>query len=199
MVRLTADVVSTSPQFLNPLREREIDLRGCKIPAIENLGATADQFDVIDLTDNDIRKVENFPLLRRLKRVFVANNRITRIASGLESSIAGLDTLILTNNQVCRCLLFFSFSFLVSSAPFFADDSCIQITSFAQVKNLSTLPALRTLSLVDNPIVRKPHYRAYVVHTLPHLRILDFRRIRPAVRLWFKRACVSTHPWLASC
>jgi hypothetical protein len=28
MVKLTADLVSASPQFTNPLKEREIDLRG---------------------------------------------------------------------------------------------------------------------------------------------------------------------------
>ena len=40
MVKLTADVIEQSPQYTNPLRDREIDLRGCKISVIENLGAT---------------------------------------------------------------------------------------------------------------------------------------------------------------
>ncbi len=47
-----------APQFTNPLREREIKLRAFKIPAVENLGATQDQFDTIDLSDNEIRKLE---------------------------------------------------------------------------------------------------------------------------------------------
>lgn len=59
--RLTADLIAQSPQYLNPLREREVDLRGLcahlraavhlltmarsspegnKISVIENLGAT---------------------------------------------------------------------------------------------------------------------------------------------------------------
>jgi len=39
MPRLTAELVAGSPQFMNPLKERELDLRGNSIPAIENLGA----------------------------------------------------------------------------------------------------------------------------------------------------------------
>ena len=57
-MRITPDLVAACPQFTNPLREREIKLRACKIPAIENLGATQDQFDTIDLSDNEIRKLE---------------------------------------------------------------------------------------------------------------------------------------------
>lgn len=40
MVKLTADLIEESPQYTNPLREREIDLRGNKLSVIENLGAT---------------------------------------------------------------------------------------------------------------------------------------------------------------
>lgn len=49
---------------------------GNKIGAIENLGATLDQFDAIDFSDNDIRKLDGFPLLKRLKTVYLSNNRI---------------------------------------------------------------------------------------------------------------------------
>jgi len=39
-MKITADLVSRAGQFLNALKERELDLRGYKIPAIENLGTT---------------------------------------------------------------------------------------------------------------------------------------------------------------
>ena len=35
-----------------------------------------DQFDTIDLSDNEIRKVDGFPLLRRLKNLLLNNNRV---------------------------------------------------------------------------------------------------------------------------
>lgn len=38
--------------------------------------ALQDQFDTIDFTDNDIRKLDKFPLLKRLKHVLLSNNRI---------------------------------------------------------------------------------------------------------------------------
>ena len=57
-MRITPDLVAQSPQFTNPLMDREIKLRAYKIPAIENLGATQDQFDTVDLSDNEIRKLE---------------------------------------------------------------------------------------------------------------------------------------------
>lgn len=38
-----------------------------------------DQFDTIDLSDNEIVKLENFPYISRLGTLLVNNNRITRI------------------------------------------------------------------------------------------------------------------------
>ena len=47
---LSANLISRSPAFLSPLKDRELDLRGNKIAVIENLAATQDQFDSIDLS-----------------------------------------------------------------------------------------------------------------------------------------------------
>ena len=43
---------------------------------IENLGATLDQFDSIDLSDNDIRKLDGFPFLKRLRTLILNHNPI---------------------------------------------------------------------------------------------------------------------------
>ena len=81
-----------------------------------------DQFDTIDLSDNEIKKLEGFPLLRRLKSILASNNKIwwakecfspkisdycffcclfcSRIAEGLEQSLPQLETLVLTNNNL---------------------------------------------------------------------------------------------------
>ena len=42
-MKLTPDLIEESCQFVNPLKERELDLRGNKIQVIENLAATYDQ------------------------------------------------------------------------------------------------------------------------------------------------------------
>lgn len=35
-----------------------------------------------------------------------------------------------------------------------------------------------TLSLVGNPVTTRPHYRAYLIHKLPLLRVLDFKKVK---------------------
>ncbi|XP_076371378.1 U2 small nuclear ribonucleoprotein A'-like isoform X2 [Tachypleus tridentatus] len=113
MVKLTPELIELSAQYVNPVRDRELNLRGYKIPVIENLGATLDQFDTIDLSDNDIRKIDGFPLLRRLK------------------------TLLISNNRIC---------------------------------------------LLRNPVATKKYYRLYLIHKLPQLRLIDFRKVKQKER-----------------
>jgi len=151
MPRLSADIVLRAPSRINPLRQRELDLRGNKIPAIENLGACQDQFDAIDFSDNEIGKLENFPLLNRIRSLTYNNNHITKIAPNLSESLPNLDTLILTNNR---------------------------IVNLADLDPLSDLSTLRNLSLIDNVVSKKPNYRLYAINKLPDLRILDFKKIK---------------------
>eukprot|EP01120_Amphizonella_sp_Union-15-10_P010511 TRINITY_DN4214_c0_g2_i1.p1 TRINITY_DN4214_c0_g2~~TRINITY_DN4214_c0_g2_i1.p1 ORF type:complete len:240 (+),score=39.73 TRINITY_DN4214_c0_g2_i1:138-857(+) len=151
MPRLTAELIWSSPAFINPLKERELDLRGNKIPQIENLGATEDQNDVIDLSDNEITKLENFPLLKRLASLFLNNNKICKIEDHLEKVLPFLETLVLTNNK---------------------------IVNLSDLDPLSNFKSLSFLSLVNNPVTRKPHYRLYLIHKIPSLRVLDFNKVK---------------------
>ena len=82
MVKCTPDLIECAGQYINPIRDRELDLRGYKIPVIENLGSTLDQFDTIDFSDNEIRKLDGFPFLSRVKTLLMNNNRIVRISEG---------------------------------------------------------------------------------------------------------------------
>jgi len=155
-MRLTADLILRSPSYFNPIKEREIDLRGNKISVIENLGATQDQYDCIDLSDNEISKLENFPLLNRLRTLFLNTNRISKIAPNLGESLLNLETLILNNNK---------------------------LTNLSDIDTLAHLPSLRRLSLLDNLITKKQQYRLYIIHKLPHLKLLDFRKIKQKERI----------------
>lgn len=151
MPRLSADIVVRAPHRINPVRERELDLRGNKLPAIENLGATQDQFDAIDLSDNEIGKLENFPLLTRLRTLIINNNHITKIAPNLSESLPNIESLILTNNR---------------------------IVNLPDLDPLADLATLRTLSVLENVVSKKPNYRLYIITKLPDLRILDFRKVK---------------------
>jgi U2 small nuclear ribonucleoprotein A' len=153
--RLTADLISRSPQGLNACGEYELDVRGHKIGAVENLGATQNQFDAIDLSDNEIVRLEGFPVLPRLHTLTLCNNRIARVAPGLQDALPALATLTLTNNRV---------------------------TSFGDVDALAGLKRLKRLSLLGNPVSQREDYRLYVAHVLPSVAILDFRKVKQAER-----------------
>lgn len=156
MVRLTADLVVRSPQCLNPLKERELILRGNKIPAIENLAVTMDGFDAIDLSDNEVRRLDNFPRMKRLSALFINNNHLVRIGSELGEALPNLQTLMLTGNK---------------------------LQNLFDLEPLSKLTKLTMLSLLGNPVVRQPHYRLFVISTIPSLKILDFRKIKAKDRI----------------
>ncbi|EEF50164.1 U2 small nuclear ribonucleoprotein A' [Ricinus communis] len=156
MVRLTADLIWKSPHFFNAIKERELDLRGNKIPVIENLGATEDQFDTIDLSDNEIVKLENMPYLTRLGTLLINNNRITRINPNIGEFLPKLHTLVLTNNR---------------------------LVNLVEIDPLASLPKLQFLSLLDNSITKKPNYRLYIIHKLKSLRVLDFKKVKSKERM----------------
>ena len=151
MVKLTVDLIQGAAQYINPVRERELDLRGYKIPVVENLGATLDQFDTIDFSDNEIRRLDNFPLLSRLKSLHFNNNRIVRIGDSLHESLPKLDTLILTNNN---------------------------LQDLADIEALSKCSNITMLSFLHNPVAANPNYRSFVIHKFPMLRVLDFRKVK---------------------
>ncbi|KAL5534639.1 hypothetical protein ACEPAG_1102 [Sanghuangporus baumii] len=154
-MKLTPELINASSSALNPVKERQLDLRGHKIPAIENLGVTKDQHDAIDFTDNSIVALANFPLLRRLRTFLLANNRISSISPGLHLSVPNLTLLVLTNNS---------------------------ISELGDLEPLRELKSLQYLSLLGNPVKDKKWYREWIIFRIPSLRVLDFQRIRDKER-----------------
>ncbi|KIW60833.1 hypothetical protein PV05_01019 [Exophiala xenobiotica] len=153
-MRLTADLINNSLSYINPLKERELDLRGHKIPTIENLGVAGPQ-DAIDFTDNDIATISNFPLSPRLNTLLFARNRIQGVDKRIAEQLPNLTTLVLTSNHV---------------------------KELADLEGLSLCGKLTHLSLLENPVTRKEHYRSYLIWTIPSLRFLDFQKVRDAER-----------------
>ncbi|TPX33671.1 hypothetical protein SeMB42_g07438 [Synchytrium endobioticum] len=150
MVKLDYNVLSIATSARNPVGDWELDLRGLRIPRIENLAITRDQHDSIDLTDNDIRRLENLPCFIRLKHLHLSNNRITRIEPGLAKQLPNLTSLVLSNNQ---------------------------ISDLGDLDALIGCKKLEFLSLLENPVMSKKHYRLYIIHKLPSIRVLDFRHV----------------------
>ncbi|KAJ4000297.1 leucine-rich repeat-domain-containing protein [Lentinula boryana] len=154
-MKLTPELLAQAPSALNPTKERQLDLRGYKIPAIENLGVTRDQQDAIDLTDNSITVLGNLPLLKRLRTLFIANNRILSISPSIHLSVPNLTTLVLTNNNIAE---------------------------LGDLEPLKELKNLKYLCLLGNPVREKKWYREWLAWRIPGLRVLDFQRIRDKER-----------------
>ncbi len=111
------------------------------------------------------------------------NNKIARIQENLNESIPNLSVLLMTNNNIAnltdidalKCLEHLDILFFFLSHLFY----------FFVLHMLMLLDHSRhvhTLSLIGNPVTRKAYYREYVIHTLPHMRVLDFKKIRPVER-----------------
>ncbi|EED22963.1 small nuclear ribonucleoprotein U2, A' [Talaromyces stipitatus ATCC 10500] len=153
-MRLTVELINNSLSYINPLKERELDLRGHKIPSIENLGIAKDQ-DAIDFTDNDISSLANFPHFPRLRTLLLARNRVNHIQPSLASSIPNLENLVLTANNLAE---------------------------LADLDPLRNFARLTHVVLMENPVMRKEHYRYWVIWRNPHIRFLDYQKVKDAER-----------------
>ncbi|CAN0407658.1 unnamed protein product, partial [Ectocarpus sp. 12 AP-2014] len=149
-MRLTADIIMHARASINPCDERELDLRGYKIPMIENLGVTQDQFDAMDFSDNEIKKLDNFPRYKRLSSLLLCNNHVSKISEDLGTALPNLSCLILTNNK---------------------------LSTLAELKGLGTCTKLTMLSLLHNEVVNKQYYRLYMINLIPSLKQLDFQKV----------------------
>jgi len=104
--------------------------------------------------------------MKRLKNLICANNRIQKIEPELSKYIPHLQTLVLTNNQ---------------------------ISELGDLDALESMKELHTLSLMDNPVLGKKHYRLYVIARCPALRYLDFKKVGDKVRRMFFSGCLPSN------
>lgn len=59
------------------------------------------------------------------------------------------------------------------------------IQELGDIDPLATLPNLKMLSLLQNPVAHQQHYRSYVIYKLPQLKVLDFKKIKLKVSSLF--------------
>lgn len=114
-----------------------------------------DQHDSIDFTDNSISVLGNLPLVRRLRTLHLGNNRVMSISPNLHLSCPGLNTLVLTNNNIGQ---------------------------LGDLEPLRELRYLQYLSLIGNPVREQRYYREWLIFRCKSLRVLDFQRIRDKER-----------------
>ena len=163
-MRLSPELIEqTAEQRVDPNQDRSLILRGYRIGEMENLGITKNQYACIDLSDNEITKIENIPNLTRLRTLLLASNVISLIARDAFDGVTELTSLVLSNNRISK---------LSTLLP------------------LQQLINLERLSLVDNPVTKVKHYRQFIIHMMNYstkLRYIDFQRVTDAERNESKR------------
>ena len=104
---------------------------------------------MIDFSDNEIKRLDNFPKMIRLTSIIANNNYVSRIGTFAEN-VPNVTCLVLTNNR---------------------------ILTLGEVDNIALFKKLVHLSLLENPVNVKQHYRHYVIHSIPSLKTLDYKKI----------------------
>jgi len=110
---------------------------------------------VIDFSDNDIKRLDNFPVMNRLSALLLHNNSVSRVSAVLGANLPKLNAIMLTNNK---------------------------IANISEIDHLSSVAKLESLCLLDNPIVNKSHYRVYAIYKIPTLKWLDFKKVTQTER-----------------
>lgn len=70
----------------------------------------------------------------------------------------------------------------VAACFWYACDALLSLPCVQDLDPLSTLPRLKYLSLMDNPVTKQPQYRLYVIARCKKLKMLDFRKVKQKVR-----------------
>lgn len=89
-------------------------------------------------------------MMSRLSALLVNNNNISKLGSTIGDNLPSLTALILTNNKVSH---------------------------LSEVDKLAKCKKLEILSLLENPVALKQHYRLFIIHRIPSLKCLDYRKV----------------------
>lgn len=95
--------------------------------------------------------------MKRLTTLIFHNNRVSRIDEKIGQFLPNLEWLLLNNNR---------------------------LSDLKDIEPLRACKKLTHLSLLDNPLALEKNYRLFVIHRLPTLRMLDFKKIKLKVRIF---------------
>lgn len=222
-MRLTPEHVKAAVIRVNPVGDREINLRGIGIRQLDEAAfshlittssATAssagastskkqqawralcdEEVDAMDLSDNLLATVDSFPTMRRLHTLILHRNLpLLRISPNLATRLPSLHTVVASG-----C----GFTALASLAPL-ASCRNLERLNFSQCpvstdanrtpynckEILSTTPHSFTDALLAEVSAMEPSvvYRLYLIAICsPHLKLVDFNRVKDAEREKAKR------------
>jgi len=123
------------------------------------------------MSSNSIQKIEGLAGMDALQILSLGRNAIKKI-EGLNEVCDTLEQLWISYNQIGS---FSGIEKLVNLTVFYASNN--KIDKWAEVERLQTLPKLREINLVNNPIYQKAdaegNWRIEVIKRLDKLKVLD--------------------------
>ncbi|OWB80479.1 hypothetical protein B5S32_g4760 [[Candida] boidinii] len=167
-MKLTPTLILDAPTYMNPVGERTLSLRSLEIQVIENLGVTNDMFEVIDLTDNEIRILNGLPNLVKLKTLLLGRNSIQIMQLNHTHNINNKNN----NNNNSHTLTNLKTLSLIEN----------NLKNLHDLIGLRNFKNLENLYLNHNPVTNLKNYRLFVIWLLPNLKILDFNKIKEKER-----------------
>lgn len=170
-MRLTLDMVRRAPQFTNTLRQREIDLRGLGLTVLDErpLLMLNDSFDVLNLSQNPLARLDYFPGSGPALKGGLERSR--RMLTRLQSLVVHRNRLFHVSESACAAVL-------PNLRAFLADHN--EFRELRDLLFLSKWPHLEILSIEHNPVTLNENgarLRAFVVFLCPKLKLVNYQRV----------------------
>lgn len=192
MVKLTAELLLRSDAYLNPLKDRELDLRGelglflfstflfSSSQARASLPSRiwASQRSVSLYSLSRPRGSSCLNVQDQLESIDFTDNSISSISN--LPSLKRLKHLLLANNPV------HTISPMMPTALPHLISLVLTGSQMKELKDLDPLAHckhLEFLSLKDSPVAEQPYYRLWLIFRCKALRVLDNEKVKEKVRL----------------
>jgi hypothetical protein len=188
MAELTRDLVRAAPQVTNALQQRELSLRGAHIAQlpVTDPALWADilaSFDHVDLSDNVLQWLDAPPVPTAAPPSAATGGTRgdTTAAAAALPRPTRLSSIALHNNVLRGIARAFAAPLRTTLTSIVLHNN--QITELADCDIFAHFEVLQRLSLKNNPVQSRPHYRLYLIgKCAPTLKLLDFARVRDAER-----------------
>ncbi|RNF25589.1 U2 small nuclear ribonucleoprotein 40k Da [Trypanosoma conorhini] len=183
-MRLTVDIIRRAPQFTNTLLQREIDLRGLGLTVLDerSLQQLNDSFDVLNLSQNPLVRLDYFP--SGIGTGTASQAGATTSVDPGQRMMLRLQSLVVHRNRLSHVSEATCAALLPNIRAFLADHN--EFRELRDLLFLSHWRQLEILSIEHNPVAQhesEARLRAFVVFLCPKLKLVNYQRVTQADRL----------------
>ena len=165
------DAVQTKPPF-PALRVLDVSANAIASAATLRLEVAKTTLTTLDLSDNDLTRLDGLESLAALETLVIDRNRVKVLDAGSFAGFANLRVLRMEENGL-RSLA--HFDALVSLRALHLGGN--RVGEVAELEKLASLAELGELTLAGNPVTRKQVYRPMALRHCEKLHTLDARAV----------------------